>query len=364
MGAYSKAEDRSAWLDAALLNAKTYDLEASLALEDGQPTAKSLSALKKTIKEAAKTAQEAFEGGDMADAIIDRMFPSPVSGKITNAEQLLTPDDSFIEWLGQDYRLSNYGSAAMAAFFASQKSKTLETKNGPKALVLKVTAADPAELLSTASKTVLDELAYLTELERDDDAEENLQLAVAKAALAAKKNAKTKYEIPVDLDQLLYSEFSAEYWSYVESFTYNDTRWDLNNNIENLPPMAAEDMPKNGIMKGGKSGTEVTLKLSKNSSPTYVQVRKDGSDDLAATVFIHPGKSVTLHLQKGYYRLYYCSGPYWYGEEDLFGDLGSYHKSEATEIKGTNYTHTITLESSQNGDVNIYGAEPGEFIKP
>lgn len=366
LGAYAKAEDKASWLNAALENTKKYDLAASLTLEDGQPTSKSISALKKVIKSAALTAQEAFEGDDMTAAIIERMFPTPVSGKITNAEQLLTPDDSFIEWLNsRDYRLSGQEPAVMAALFASQKTIALETKNGPKALVIKVTAAEPAEILSTAAKTVLDKLAYLTELERDEDATEaDLKAALVKAALSAKKNAKAKYEFPVDLDQMWYGDYPAEYWQYVESFAFTDTLWQLNRKIQDLPAMAAEEMPKSGIMRGGKSGTEVTLKLSKNSSATYVQIRKDGTDELAATVFIHPGKSVTLHLQKGYYCIYYCSGPYWYGEEDLFCDLGSYSKSEPTEIKGTNYTHTFTLESSADGDVSIYGSDPSEFIKP
>ena len=45
----------------------------------------------------------------------------------------------------------------------------------------------------------------------------------------------------------------------------------------------------------------------------------------------------------------------------LFGDLGAYSKSETVEIKGTNYSHTFTLESSEDGDVNIYGASPADF---
>ena len=51
----------------------------------------------------------------------------------------------------------------------------------------------------------------------------------------------------------------------------------------------------------------------------------------------------------------------WYGEEILFGELGAYSKSETVEIKGTNYSHTFTLESSADGDVNIYGATPADF---
>ena len=367
LGAYKKAKDKAEWLNSALENAAKYDLAATLALENGQPTSKSISALKKQVKAAATASKEAFAGDDISAAILDRLFPTPAAGKTVKAEQLLTPDESFLAWLesSRDYRLSGQDPANLSTLFASQKSKTLETKNGPTALAVTLTAADPAALLQDASKAVLDKMAYLIDTERDTDSlEETLRGAAADAAIAAKKNAKTKYEIPVDLNQLLDGDYSAEYWAYIEAYTFNDAVYSLRRSIENLPAFAAESFPKNGIMSGGKSGTEVTIKLPKDSNPTYMQIRKSDTDELACTLFLHPGKSVTLHLRKGFYRLYYCSGPYWYDEDELFGDLGAYSKSEPTEIKGTDYTHTITLQSTKDGGTSIYGANKEEFIKP
>ena len=43
------------------------------------------------------------------------------------------------------------------------------------------------------------------------------------------------------------------------------------------------------------------------------------------------------------------------------GELGSYTKSEVTEIKSRKYVHTFTLEPSDIGDINIYGAGPEDL---
>ena len=125
--------------------------------------------------------------------------------------------------------------------------------------------------------------------------------------------------------------------------------------------MAALKMPTNGKLSGGSSGTKVHMKLSSTSSATYVQLYSLKTESNAATAFVLPGKTVTLKVPKGQYVIYYCAGPYWYGEEDMFANLGVYQKSETVEIKGTDYEHTFTLESDPEGDVSIYGIDPSEM---
>lgn len=367
LGAYAQAEDQAAWLTQALTNASKHDLAVTLDLQDGQPTAKSMAALKKIINGAAKKAKEGFASSDMTAALLNRLFPAPVSGKITKGEQLMTPDDGFIAWMhsSSDPRLYNQEPSALAALAASQKKRSLQSKRGPHDMVLTVTAPDPAALLDDAVRKVLDEVAYLPSEDRDtDDVENRLLLAFADGAVASlkDKNTKNAYTIPLDVDRLLDGSFSAEYWDYVGSIHLTDAKWDLNHQISNLPDEAAQAMPKNGLISGGKSGTQVTVRLTKTSDPTYVQIRADGTDALTATLFVLPGKSVNLKLPKGNYRLYYCSGSYWYGEDTLFGDQGTYSKSEPTQIKDKNYKHTLTI--GQSGDVSTYGSDPSEFKKP
>ena len=90
-------------------------------------------------------------------------------------------------------------------------------------------------------------------------------------------------------------------------------------------------------------------------------MRSASTSDIMASAFIQPGKQVSVLVPEGEYNLVYCSGPYWYGEELLFASLGSYTKSEVTQIKSKQYVHTFTLEPSDIGEVNIYDASPEDF---
>ena len=76
---------------------------------------------------------------------------------------------------------------------------------------------------------------------------------------------------------------------------------------------------------------------------------------------LHPKKSVTLHVPQGHYEIAWCSGPYWYGTETLFGSLGQYNKSETVEILSQKYQHTYTLITTQQEGVSVYSANPSDF---
>ena len=164
----------------------------------------------------------------------------------------------------------------------------------------------------------------------------------------------------LDVDGLIVDGRPRGYEEYFEGFRWGDTIESLENTLDKLPDIAALPLPKAGLMRGNNRGTTVNFKLSKDSSPTYI-IMRDDYDQIVMACFALAGKTTTVHVQQGRYRIAWCSGPYWYGEEILFGELGAYSKSETVEIKGTNYSHTFTLESSADGDVNIYGATPADF---
>ena len=90
-------------------------------------------------------------------------------------------------------------------------------------------------------------------------------------------------------------------------------------------------------------------------------MREAESDELAVSAFVMPAHQTTLNVPAGMYIICWCSGPYWYGEQDLFGPAGSYQKSEPVEIKSLSYYHTFTLESVENGDISISRADPDDF---
>ena len=360
LGKYSAAEDKDEWLLAMLKNASAYDLEISVELENGNIPQKSVNKIKTAVQQAAPKARQFFSGQDFLAALKDYLFP--VMERAKSAEDLMNPAESFAQFYSGLGNLLDYAPVSVgAAVFQLQKNLALNVKDGPHAMELSCSSISLAELLNSSARAVLDTQAYLPAEERGTGDVAGL-VAEEFAAEAYKQIQKSgsKNGIVLDIDGLIVDGRPRGYEEYFESFRWGDTIESLENTLDRLPDMAALPMPKAGLMRGNNRGTTVNFKLSKDSSPTYI-IMRDDYDQIVMACFALAGKTTTVHVPQGQYRIAWCSGPYWYGDEILFGDLGAYSKSETVEIKGTNYSHTFTLESSEDGDVNIYDASPADF---
>ena len=101
---------------------------------------------------------------------------------------------------------------------------------------------------------------------------------------------------------------------------------------------------------------------SRRASEAYiVAAAQIGATKIAVTAMALQGKSVTVKVPQGFYYIAWCSGPYWYGEQELFSTLGTYSKSEKVEILSSRYYHTFKLVKSNTGNTSIYGANPDDF---
>ena len=360
LGKYSAAEDKDKWLLAMLKNASAYDLEISVELENGNIPQKSVNKIKTAVQQAAPKARQFFSGQDFLAALKDYLFP--VMERAKSAEDLMNPAESFAQFYSGLGNLLDYAPVSVgAAVFQLQKNLALNVKDGPHAMELSCSSISLAELLSSSARAVLDTQAYLPAEERGTGDVAGL-VAEEFAAEAYKQIQKSgsKSGIVLDVDGLIVDGRPRGYEEYFEGFRWGDTIESLENTLDKLPDIAALPLPKAGLMRGNNRGTTVNFKLSKDSSPTYI-IMRDDYDQIVMACFALAGKTTTVHVQQGRYRIAWCSGPYWYGEEILFGELGAYSKSETVDIKGTNYSHTFTLESSADGDVNIYGATPADF---
>ena len=360
LGKYSAAEDKDKWLLAMLKNASAYDLEISVELENGNIPQKSVNKIKTAVQQAAPKARQFFSGQDFLAALKDYLFP--VMERAKSAEDLMNPAESFAQFYSGLGNLLDYAPVSVgAAVFQLQKNLALNVKDGPHAMELSCSSISLAELLSSSARAVLDTQAYLPAEARGTGDVAGL-VAEEFAAEAYKQIQKSgsKNGIVLDVDGLIVDGRPRGYEEYFESFRWGDTIESLENTLDKLPDIAALPLPKAGLMRGNNRGTTVNFKLSKDSSPTYI-IMRDDYDQIVMACFALAGKTTTVHVQQGRYRIAWCSGPYWYGEEILFGELGAYSKSETVDIKGTNYSHTFTLESSADGDVNIYGATPADF---
>ncbi len=367
LGKYAKAEDKWAWFFSALENAAAYDLEVTLPLENGSLGSKAKTALKKAVKKAAASAEEAFGGDDFTDALKDILFPSPTAGKVKSADGFSEMTAAFRTWY------SDYGSrpglpeeAAAAAFYV-QKSQTVSVGKGPHAISVACTGTSPEKLIENSLQAAMDRYAFLPSSERPffGQEEDILSEEMLSAAISLAKKTGTKTTLTLDLDLITPYSLPDSYWEFFgdSDSVWYDTLDSLESLVEDLPEEAAVTTPKAGIVSGGKSGTEVRFKISSDAYPTYIIMRNTSTGKIAVSAFAYPKKTTTVHVPKGYYEIVWCSGPYWYGEDVLFGSLGTYNKSEEVEIKSDDYYHTFTLVGTDGGDITIYRADPDD-LKP
>lgn len=351
IGAYADAADKSAWLTAALENASAYGLEASVQLKDGRPDSQSLYTLKNTALQAGYKAQQAFSGADMQAALKEHLFPAK--------------GDDFTAFADSNELLADYTADAWAALFSGQASQSISVSGGPHAIALSFVGISPSELLEHAMKAALDSQAYAAAEDRTADLD---ALFAEKLAEASESLAKTVYydannthRTEIDIDAILKGEYPLGYAEYLDGYDYSEYYDVLLEMCERLPEQAAIDPPPSGKITGSGHGITVGLQVSSGSENTYIQVCDALTDELTASAFVRSGNTVYVFVPAGEYCLVYGSGPYWYGFEDnlLFAGLGSYTKSESFDIS---MPVSFTLEPSDKGDVDIYGADRSDFV--
>ncbi len=355
LGAYAKAPDGSAWLQTALDNASAYNLELTLPVEDGRLTTKAKTSLSTSLKKAATTAENAFRGKDMASALMNRFFPVPVEDKKPDASALLTPSASFTEW----HASRGIAEAGISVENASlvcyaQKNLSVNAKPGPGSLEITCTGAEPSVMLADCAKQALDTQAFTPADARGplDSVPETLNSALAAASLAAHTKSTAKFTFAADLDDLREGKLPGGYLAYLFSFDKSKVLDSLRATAEKLPEAAALPLPASRKLTGPKAGSRVIFDLYSGADPSYVQVRSAESNECVASAFVLPGKKVTIQVPAGTYRLAFCTGSYWYGEEELFSSLGSYYLSETTQILDRQ-TYTFSLNPS-NGEELLF----------
>lgn len=356
LGAYAKAENKAAWLKTALENASAYDLTLTLPTDGGKLTAKGLATLKNEVKKAANTAKTGFATPNVTSALKDWLFPVPVDAKaVKDPAVLLEPTEAFEKFSSILDPVS--GDALIQKAIACWSVKTFKPvfTGGPHSVTISLVGGDPEKMLSESSKALLDEMAFQPADMRTDVSEQALIRKLAQSAVTAHTKGIAKKDIVIDLDDLAAGKVPPEYRAFMESFNPAETLESLQDRAEKLLDIAAIPFPKSAVLSGGKSGTQVYLKVDADADATYIQIQEEGNERVVGIAFVMPGKQVLMRVPSGMYRIVYGSGPYWYGEEKLFGRLGAYTKSETTEIKGAKYFHTFTFGKVK--DNNLSGEE-------
>ena len=68
-----------------------------------------------------------------------------------------------------------------------------------------------------------------------------------------------------------------------------------------------------------------------------------------------------MYTPQGSYYFLIASGEMWFGEEVMFGDSGSYSRTELFEVASKRYYHTVTLMAVSDGNMSIYQEDSSAF---
>lgn len=354
------SEDPAAFLQAVSGNAMTHSLEIRAVLEGDSFTAKSGKAILTTTKKAAAAAKKAFSDKAVLNAVISVYFPRPEESVRTAedlAEATITPPANGV--------LDGFDERSLAILFYGSVKFTLDTSKGPDQLVLNVTGAAPEKILEGAGDAVVAryaKISYSNRTPREEILEEYL-IELAGRCLKLRKNGKEKTGIPLRADDLAGSGFGDEYFGYLSRFEFLEGLDAVAEEVGRLPDLAALDLPANGILTGGRSGTKVIVKAPADGKARYVQIRRSWDDRIAATLFIRSGKSVSFKAPQGEHYLLIASGFTWYGEDALFGVDTSLSRTNDFDIPSAKYKVTIPLIPVANGNLGLRGADPSMFHK-
>lgn len=95
----------------------------------------------------------------------------------------------------------------------------------------------------------------------------------------------------------------------------------------------------------------VSLKIispSQEDRPTYMKVFSAETDALVCTLFFNAQSKLTIRLPQGSYYFNYAYGTTWFGEQEMFGEIGSYK-----EMVFDDGTRTIELTSRYNYTITM-----------
>lgn len=345
------------WLYDLVANVEIYNIPVVLSLSDGAYE----KSLTKEVKAAASTSKKSFANESICRALADRLFPAALRDS-ADASGLLSIGDEGFAWDTEDGVFSIYDMEAWTPLFRTQTKQTLDTSGGPNRLVLRCSGAMPEKLLETAFKSASDRFAKEGRNSSRTNEEIRQGFLDALAATASDGKVNEWYELPVSFEALKVDEVPREYVEYLKRYDFEARLDELEAVVRELPDLPIMDFPPNGRISGSASGTRIDIQSDNDGQSRYIQLRRWNSDEVVLTAFLRSGNTCTVYAPQGKYYFMIASGEVWYGPDFLFGDEGSYSRSELFEVESSEYYHVVQLAVRENGNFGIYGAGVDEFF--
>ncbi len=133
------------------------------------------------------------------------------------------------------------------------------------------------------------------------------------------------------------------------------------------PPIPEQFVPVNGDVRAFTTAKRIApFEIKTGGGQHYLVKLVDAFTKAPVlTVFVRGGQTATVDVPLGNYEVRYTCGNSWYGYKYLFGDSGSYSKTNETfrfsqtgnQVSG----YTITLYPVEHGNLQTRHIEPTEF---
>ena len=139
----------------------------------------------------------------------------------------------------------------------------------------------------------------------------------------------------------------------VGSILEDESQRGLAHFLEHMCFNGTEHFPGNGVVYSNPDYSSTTVPLTINEGGSYSYYKIYMGDDLVRTVFISPNGAATVNLPAGTYRMNEAHGELWFGEDDMFGDDGSYYRcsfggEETFELR-SGYSYEISSSGEGTG---------------
>lgn len=146
---------------------------------------------------------------------------------------------------------------------------------------------------------------------------------------------------------------------------YTELRQKVEAELEKIRPTSGKVFYDNGVT-GGYS--KFTVKASSDSD-AYVKLENVKDSSKYVIFYVRAGTSASIKVKEGHYNAKYVTGPYWFGEDKLFGSSSSYTKADKPVEFNLRYEGsyvyysqiTITLYSVFGGNLSTSEIAPNQF---
>jgi len=155
--------------------------------------------------------------------------------------------------------------------------------------------------------------------------------------------------------------FYTAYVLFRDIIGYKDSKSRAEVCIQDNP--TTSELFRNSDFSGRSVSVRVRTPRDQNY-PTFLKVYNEDGIHISST-FIHGGDSFTLRIPSGTYIFKAAYGQDWFGEEEMFGDVGLYQTlifDDTTTIRlSSNYTYTLTLGGVTDGNVGAQDESRNDF---